>query len=331
MPTNPSEGRRDSSVAVIIVNYNGGELLAECLRGLEKQTVPPDRILVMDNASSDDSLARARAILPGTELIELEQNLGFAAANNQAAKLAEDVRWIALLNPDAVPEPRWLEELLAAGRRWPDCAAFGSLLLQNPRIVDGTGDSYHMSGAAWRRDYGSNRETAHMEAGEIFSPCAAAALYDRQLFLASGGLDEDFFCYVEDVDLGFRLRLLGSSIRFVPSSVVYHIGSATTGGDQSEFTLYHGHRNLVWAFVKNMPGALFWLLLPLHLLLNTYVLIAYSRRGKGRTLWRSKRDALLGIGKMWKKRGVIQKQRKASVSAIWRRLEKRRPWPHRAQ
>jgi GT2 family glycosyltransferase len=91
---------------------------------------------------------------------------------------------------------------------------------------------------------------------EIFSPCAAAALYRRSALLEVGGFDEDFFCYVEDVDLGFRLRLAGYRCLYVPLSVAHHIGSGTTGGKNSDFSVYHGHRNLVWAFVKNMPGVL---------------------------------------------------------------------------
>ncbi len=103
---------------------------------------------------------------------------------------------------------------------------------------------------------------------EVFSACAAAALYRRDVFEALGGLDEDFFCYMEDVDLGFRLRLAGWGCTYVPTAVVHHVGSATSGR-RSHFTTYHGHRNLVWVFFKNMPGALLWLYLPQHFSLTS--------------------------------------------------------------
>jgi GT2 family glycosyltransferase len=136
-----------------------------------------------------------------------------------------------------------------------------------------------------------------------------------------GGFDEDYFCYVEDVDIGFRLRLAGYRCLYVPQSVAHHVGSGTTGGQNSDFSMYYGHRNLVWTFVKNMPGILFWLLLPLHLSLNLVSIIWL--RGRGGVIWRAKRDALLGLPKMWHKRQHIQKTRSASIGEIWQQLDKR--------
>ena len=92
------------------------------------------------------------------------------------------------------------------------------------------------------------------EVREVFSPCAAAALYRRSALVEIGGFDDDFFCYSEDVDLGFRLMLAGHSCLYVPTSVTHHVGSGTTGGQNSDFAVYHGHRNLVWTYVKDMPG-----------------------------------------------------------------------------
>jgi len=128
---------------------------------------------------------------------------------------------------------------------------------------------------------------------------------------------------VEDVDLGFRLRLVGYRCLYVPQSVVYHVGSGTTGGQHSDFAMYHGHRNLVWTFVKNMPGILFWMLLPLHVSLNLASIIWFALRGRGGVIWRAKRDALLGLPKMWRKRQYIQKTRVASIGEVWRQLDKR--------
>jgi GT2 family glycosyltransferase len=159
-------------------------------------------------------------------------------------------------------------------------------------------------------------------AREIFSPCAAAALYRRQALVDAGGFDEDYFCYVEDVDLGFRLRLAGHKAMYVPDAVVHHVGSATTGGKHSDFSVYHGHRNLVWTFVKDMPGILFWLLLPLHVLMNLTSILWFALQGRGGVIMRAKRDALLGLPKMWRKRQTIQSTRIATVREIWQYLDK---------
>ncbi|MCB1876335.1 MAG: glycosyltransferase family 2 protein [Chromatiales bacterium] len=320
--------RPSGTVAVVIVNYNAGEMLERCLLALSRQTRVPDRVLVVDNASSDRSVEQARPSLTTAEFILSKDNLGFAAANNLAVQRAADCDWIALLNPDAFPEPHWLEGLMTAADQFPQTASFGSLMLAAERhdVVDGSGDAYHISGAAWRRDHLRPLAQAVTEPGFIFAPCAAAALYRRDCYLQAGGFDEDFFCYMEDVDLGFRLRLLGYQSRYVPDAVVYHVGYGTSG-KSSDFAVYHGHRNLVWTFVKNMPGALFWLLLPVHLALNVYVLSAFSWRGQGRTIWRSKRDAFLGLRRAWQKRRSIQAQRNLRTASLWPLLAKGMPRP----
>jgi GT2 family glycosyltransferase len=313
-----------NTVTVIIVNWNGGALLAECIRCLRTQTFKPVRVLVVDNASSDGSIAAAGIPADNIELLQMDVNLGFAAANNYALARC-DTEFVALLNPDAFPEPDWLERLVGAARSNPEVAAFGSRQLSHdkPEILDGTGDTYHMSGLAWREGYGMRQQSHDLISREIFSPCAAAALYRRKALLGARGFDEDFFCYMEDVDLGFRLRLSGYKALYVPDAVIHHVGSASTGGEWSDFAVYHGFRNPVWVFIKNMPGILFWLLLPLHVALNLASILLFSIRGQGRLILKSKKDAFLGIPRMWRKRREIQKNRVGSLGAIWIALDKR--------
>jgi len=276
----------------------------------------------MDNGSDDDSLK----YVPNDERFEIHllgNNLGFAAANNRALSLCE-TEYVALLNPDAFVLPDWLECLMEAVERYPQIAAFASLQLfnDNPNIIDGVGDSYHASGLVWRDKHGATLQESDKLDQPIFAPCAAAALYRRQALDDVGGFDEDFFCYVEDVDLGFRLRLAGHDAMLVGSAVVHHVGSATTGGQHSDFCVYHGHRNLVWTFIKNMPGILFWLFLPLHLLLNLATIGYFGMKGQGRIILKAKFDAITGTPKMWQKRKVIQSKRIAPIRDIWCALDK---------
>lgn len=303
------------SVTVIIVNWNGGELLDRCLACLKRQTLAPARILVADNASEDGSAERAGRV-PGVEVLRFGRNLGFAAANNRA--IAEcDTEFVALLNPDAFPQDGWLAALVDAAGRHPGFGAFGSLQVaeEDPSRLDGIGDAYHVSGAAWRIGYG---ERASVPAGEaeIFSPCAAAALYRRQALLAAGGFDEDFFCYFEDVDLGFRLRLLGYRSLLAPAAVVAHRGASSSGGRHGDFAVFHGQRNLVWTYFKNMPAPYFWLCLPQHLLLNLAALAAHLAGGRGGVVLRAKWSALRGLPKMLAKRRAIQAARRAPPASV---------------
>jgi GT2 family glycosyltransferase len=318
------------SVAVLIVNWNSGQLLEKCLDTLSRQTLQPEKVIIIDNSSRDGSTDYAEQNTNVT-LRNLDTNLGFAAANNRALTECE-TEYVVLLNPDAFPEPEWLEQLVEAANSEPDAVAFGSrqMIYVSSDLLDGIGDAYHISGLAWRERHGAQQQPVDLEQREIFSPCAAAALYRRQAIVDVGGFDEDFFCYMEDVDLGFRLRLAGYKAMYVPDAVVNHIGSATTGGQQSDFSVYHGHRNLVWTYIKNMPGVLFWLLLPYHMLLNIFTIGWFVVRGQGSVILRAKWDAMMGIPAMWRKRKVIQSNRTASLKDIWRVMDKRLiPWNHR--
>lgn len=310
---------------VIIVNWNGASFLEQCLSALMVQTVKPHEIILLDNASTDGSIEIVRQF-PAVRVIALNQNMGFARGNNLAIEAAsKGAEWIVLLNPDAYVEPDWLETLLTAAHNNPSFDVFASKLLieADPTLLDGVGDAYHMSGLVWRTGHGRPATEFPAHPFEIFSPCAAAAMYRRSAFIELGGFDEDYFCYVEDVDLGFRLRLAGYRCLYVPQSVVHHVGSGTTGGQHSDFSIYHGHRNLVWTFVKDMPGILFWLLLPLHILLNLASIVWFALQGHGRVILRAKHDALWGLPKMWRKRREIQKKRVVSSDEVWRMLDKR--------
>ena len=313
-----------NAATVIVVNWNGERFLDRCLSALQAQTVAPHEIILVDNASADASLDVVRRF-PSVRLLAQTENLGFARGNNLAITAATaEPEWIALLNPDAFVEPRWLESLLAAAGDYPDFDIFGSKLVNavNPAVLDGAGDAYHISGRVWRIGHGAPVSSFSEQAQEVFSPCAAAALYRRSALFAVGGFDEDFFCYVEDVDLGFRLRLAGYRCLYVPASVAHHVGSGTTGGQHSNFAVYHGHRNLVWTYIKNMPGMLFWIFLPLHLALTLMTFFTFLWLGQGMVVWRAKRDALRGLPRMWRKRRFIQARRVVPSGSILRLMKK---------
>lgn len=312
-------------VSVVIVNWNSGRMLRHVVACLESQTFRDFEVIVVDNASSDDSLADLPAALPRLRVVRNERNLGFAAANNLAAKLATG-RWLALLNPDAFPAPRWLEELVKATEEYPGFSMFGSkqVLEKEPHLLDGVGDVYHVSGLIWREGHGQPVEQASRQPVEIFSPCGAAALFEREAFLAAGSFDEDFFCYAEDIDLGFRLRLVGHRALFVPAAVVFHVHAGTTNR-RSDFSAYHGHRNLIWAFFKNMPIGLLVRYLPFHLLINAASLARLGGRGQLRIGLKAKLDGLRGLPGMLAKRRSIQASRRASTSDLLSVMA--RGWP----
>ena len=318
-------------VTVIIVNFNGGEHLRRCLSCLAEQDTPPERVVLIDNCSTDGSAVAAREwvardgrLAARFEQIDSATNAGFAAANNRAVEGCA-TEFVALLNPDAFPDRGWLTALVAAARKHPEAASFGSWqrLDGQPGLLDGVGDVYHISGVAWRDGHAKTHGDCYEPDGEIFSACAAAALYRRQAFLKVGGFDEDFFCYFEDVDLGFRLRLAGHAARSVAAAGVSHVSAASTGGSRSTFAVYHGHRNLVWCFVKNMPFPLVLVLLPGHIALLFCDLVLFTRRGFGTAVVAAKWDAIVGLSKFLGKRRAVQATRRATCREIWRIMDHR--------
>jgi len=312
-------------ISVIIPTWNSAAHLHRCLESLKAQSLRDFEIILVDNGSTDGSLDDIEREWSGLNLRikRLPENRGFSVANNIGARMAKG-EWIALLNADAFPEPDWLERLLEAAKANPN-AFFASRQLQaeNSELLDGKGDGLHANGLAFRRGYGQRAEPSDdsRRLEDVFSACAAAALYPRQAFLRVGGFDEDYFAYQEDIDLGFRLRLHGLRCFYVPDAIVRHVGSASTA-KLSDFAIYHSQRNMVWTFVKNMPGLLFWLFLPWHFGLNLSFLFTYTLRGQGSLIWSAKRDALCSLCPMIAKRRKQLRFRHASNREILDVLDK---------
>ena len=307
-----SRRHANPSTSVIILGWNSAAHLPRCLACLSVQKHQAFDVIIIDNGSKDKSTIGLEEKYPDLDLhIEgLNSNIGFSAANNLGARLARG-QWLALINADAFPEPDWLEKLLGAREKNPEYSLFSSRQIQfnTPQLLDGTGDAYHISGLAWRNGYKLSSETYGLQQKEVFSSCAAAALYSREEFLKVGGFDEDYFSYFEDVDLGFRLRLSGAKCLYVPEAVVHHVGSASTG-KRSDFSVYYGYRNMIWTFVKNMPSPLIWIFLPLHIAAILFFAFYLTLRGQGKAIWKAIFDAIRGLPKMIEKRKMIQKNKK---------------------
>ena len=304
-------------ISVIIVNYNSGPHLKRCLEALAAQTYTRFEVIVIDNASQDDSARRAALPDGRFRLVSLDENLGFAAANNLGAQKARG-EWLATLNPDAFAEPDWLAALVQASRRHPRAAMFGSTLVsaEDEGILDGAGDAYMFLGVGWRGGRGRPRPPELPE-GEVFAPCAAAALYRVRDFLRVGGFDERFFCFFEDVDLAFRLRLAGGYCVQASQAVVRHVGGASAE-ERSYFAKYHGARNRLWSFVKNMPSPFFWIFLPLHLAMTGAILLKAAAEGCLKPVGRGLCHAVAGLGPVVRDRRRIQAGRRASLGRILR-------------
>lgn len=312
------------SLSIIIATWNSDAYLQTCLSSLAQQTFRNFEVVIVDNGSIEFDEGKIINVWPSLtiKVFSLKENKGFATACNLGARQAAG-EWLAFLNADAFPTPTWLEQFHAAVQRYPEAGAFSSFLYQanNPALIDDIGDVYNFSGSAWKRGYGYPLSQAPQQPKRIFSANAAAAFYRRDAFLEIGGFDEEFFSYFEDVDLGFRLNLYGYQCLFLPDAKAAHVGSSSTGKD-SDFALYHYHRNMEWVYLKNMPPLLFWVYLPIHLAVGLVFLIYFLGVGKFKVVLRAKLDAIKGIKKMIAKRRKIQAERKAGTQEINRLINK---------
>ncbi|MEM7617566.1 MAG: glycosyltransferase family 2 protein [Pseudomonadota bacterium] len=312
-------------ISVIIVNYNSGQYLQKSVESLFKQIFRQFEIIIIDNASSDNSASIINNIddidnmnqyddIKITRIFN-EENIGFAAANNKAVKIAQGDLLI-FLNPDTITKIDWLKILYQYSLKNPKIAMFGStqICAENHNKLDGTGDIYHILGIPLRSNYGHDIKNIP-PTNEIFAPCAAAAMIRRQYFEQVNGFDEKFFCYCEDIDLAFRLRLIGQTCLQIKEAIIYHHGSAITGR-QSKFSIYYGMRNRIWVLIKNMPLSILILILPLHLLITFIILLTYLKRGNFLAAARGYGAAIVNIRPIIAERKLIQATRSASYWAL---------------
>ena len=303
-------------VTVAIVAYQSGDFLQPCVDALAAQSFADFEAVIVDNDSTDGSIEALRLPDARFRVRRMGRNLGFAGGNNVAARESR-APWFATLNPDTRVDPGWLEALMAATVRWPQAASFGStqVSLDDPDTLDGVGDVWHAAGVAWRARLGRPVSETPPES-EVFAPCGAAALYRRDLFVDHGGFDERFFCYCEDLDLAYRLRLLGWTAVQVADAVVRHAGSGISGRT-SEFTLFHGHRNRVWTYLKNTPGVWVWLLLPYHLAYDLAMTWSSRKVGRLGVVARAHWAAFVGAGPILRSRREVQRARTAPVKDLF--------------
>lgn len=313
---------QNSLFSIIILCWNSNRFLYSCLQSLDLQTCKDFEILIVDNGSPEPISTQNLMDFPNLSItfFSLEHNRGFAAGNNLAASHAEG-KYLVLLNADAFPTPGWLEAISNAIHKYPHGFFASKLVMANdPDRLDGTGDVYHASGVVWRKSYNTLATRSSLQEKEVFSACGAAAVYPIEAFKQVDGFDADYFSYVEDVDLGFRLRLVGYQCVYLPDAVVYHLGSGSTS-KRSDLSVYYGQRNLVWTFYKDMPGVLVWVLTPLHLFANFLIIILAILRKQGAVTIRAKKDAFLNLPTFLKKRKIIQHSRRISVFKLMGSLD----------
>ena len=267
-------------VTVIIPNYNGIQYLGDCLDSLKQQTMEAD-IIVVDNASTDGS-ADIVSNYKDVRLIALSDNFGFCRAVNEGIAVTK-TKYLILLNNDTKATPTFVEELYKVIDAHPDTFSVASKMIQMnaPDKIDSAGDLYCALG--WAFSLGKDmKKTRYERESVIFSACGGAAIYRKEYLDQVGYFDELHFSYLEDVDVGYRARIMGYVNRYAPKAVVYHAGSGTTGSRYNPFKVRLAARNSWYVIYKNMPALQIIINLPFFLIGFGVKALFFIFKGYGR-------------------------------------------------
>jgi GT2 family glycosyltransferase len=243
---------------VVIPNWNGLAHLPECIDALRAQTFGDFQVVVVDNGSTDDSVAWLRHNASGVRVVQRPDNGGFAAAVNAGIRIAAPgCEFIALLNNDTAVDPRWLDELVSAlDTSDYDFAAALMVFYDSPDVVNAAGDDFRIGGFVGR-NRGLFRPVSGFGAPvRVLGACAGAALYRRRLFGEVGLFDEDFFLIHEDTDFNLRALIAGKKCVYVPSAIVRHKHSASIKAQPAWPMLRYEVRNRAAVLGKDLPAAL---------------------------------------------------------------------------
>lgn len=315
-------------VSVVIVNYNGMHLLRDCLDSLREQRFRAFEVIVVDNASMDGSADYLQENYPEVKIIRHNTNRGYGGGNNIGIK-ASSGRYYALLNNDTKADKEWLAMLADAAVRYPDGGMFASKVLNyhDPSIIDNTGLLIYRDGLARGRGRLETDNGQYNREEEVLLPSGCACLYSREMLDQIGLFDEDFFLYMDDVDMGLRARLAGWKCLYVPTAVVYHKYSATAQ-PFSPLKAYLLERNRLWVIAKHFPFCMI-AASPFYTVMRYTVQVygALTGRGAGSRLvqtgsfWqavlivlRAYGAACLGMGKMFRERKRMRRLRKISAA-----------------
>ncbi len=307
----------DPQVSIIIPNWNGRHHLDVCLSSLRSQSFEDVEVILVDNGSSDDSVAYVRLNFPEVRVISLTRNLGFTGACNAGYAKARG-EFIILLNNDTEADENWLTAIVSAFEENVEVGSIASkILLFDKR------DHFHTAGDYYRLDgIPGNRGVWQMDCGQydrpeyVFSACGAAAAYRRTMLEQIGFLDERFYFSCEDVDLGWRSHLAGWQVLYVPTAVVYHKLKAT-GGDLT--ASYYDGRNHLYLIWKNYPGALLrrhWRSILAAQLQISWEAIGAWRGAAARARLRGQLAGLIGIFKFWPERRRLRESKRLSNDSL---------------
>lgn len=300
------------NVTLVIPNYNGSNYLSDCLNSLVNQSYKNYKVIIVDNASTDRSIQFIKDNFPQFSLIENKTNAGFSKAVNQASRSISD-GLIVIINNDIVLDPRWLEELINFSNIHPDFGACQSkILLYGTDKVNTAGNEIFFLGHGWSGGYG-NPGDMYTAIKEV-TYCSGASMMIKKEVLDRVGYfdDEEVFMYHDDLDIGWRLLLLGYKNYLAPGSVIYHKYQY----NRNVKKFYYLEISRFVCIIKYYRLKTILLLMPAMLLMELATLLFSLKQGWFKDKLKTYTYVLFNLKRLLRKRNAIQKQRKVSDKEV---------------
>jgi GT2 family glycosyltransferase len=305
-------------VSVIIPNWNGKKFLKGCLDSLLGSNYPQTEVVIVDNGSKDGSVEFLQEHYPSVKLVTFPHNTGFSVAVN-AGITNSSGEFVALLNNDTVVEPDWITQMVSAMREHAEIGSTGCKMLayDDHKLLDGAGDGYRRGGLPGRIGHREIDRGQFDKQRYILGPCGGAALYRRSMLDDIGLFDDDYFAYLEDVDIGLRAQSAGYKCLYVPTAVMYHLGCGTTGSGYHPLVVKLSAQNNWNTIVKNIPIQLLLKFAPQILYWQAYYFAVVIVRGGQVIPWlHGTWNAIKLLPKMLRKRAEINRKRKVSLDYL---------------
>jgi GT2 family glycosyltransferase len=331
-----------TEVAVVIANWNGKKYLKDCFDSLRAQSQKHFKVVLVDNGSEDGSADFVRENYPETEIVRLEENVGFAKGYNIGMKKSfedENIEYVFVLNNDTKLDEKCIEELVGCAKMNPDAGSIQSKVLNffDPGKIDCAGILLSVDGVATNRGYGEKDSGQYEKETEIFGANGTASLFSRKALektkLSNGEyFDNSYFAYYEDVDLAWRLRLAGFKSYYCPKAITHHVHSATAGRI-SGFKAFYLNRNRFFTLIKNYPLCrlvfILFVLTPIRYIFLLFRVIMKKGRKGAEFSGQSKAMVLKEILRAWgsvlanipslvRKRRIAWKNKKTSCAEMRR-------------
>jgi len=314
-------------ISIIIVNYNGRKWLKDCLESLEKQTYKKFEIILVDNASSDNSVAYVKKHFPKVTIVQNKSNRGFAGGNNDGLKAAKG-DYILLLNNDTWSPPDFLEDFIKAFDEYPKagCVQSKMVLLKDTSKLDLVGSYWTNSSFLYYYGFGKDADLPqYNKAMPFFTNKGASVMIPRKVIDKIGLFDDDFWLYYEETDFCHRVWLAGYECWYWPKAIVHHAGGGTSIHFDNSLIQFHNFKNKLMSFLKNFESINLVTIVPIYIILNIGISFIWLFQGKTKhffTLYQSIWWNIVHFNKTMEKRINVQKLRKKSDTQIFRITKK---------